>query len=281
MCRALTDRTVGLALGGGGAWGYAHVALIREMCKRGVPIDVVAGCSFGALVGAYYCSQGLGGLDTLVQRGKRFQAFLPLAVASSRVIGYLTERDLGPLALDDFEVPFLPVATDVSTGQAVAIAGTRVGFGVRASGSFPGIFSPTTATDPVSGQRLRYVDGGIRDNVPEVAILHAGTDLLVASNIVPPPAPDQPPKPWSNKPWWQPLHELNPLDRINDVWRSTFMLFHAAGQAEALGADVVYDASPNRFLATSFGEADQIVADAQAYASQVADKVLARWLAMR
>ena len=78
LCRALTDRTVGLALGGGGAWGYAHVALIREIAKRGVPIDMVAGYSFGALVGAYYCSKGLAGLETLVARGKRFQRWMAM-----------------------------------------------------------------------------------------------------------------------------------------------------------------------------------------------------------
>ena len=281
LCRALTDRTVGLALGGGGAWGYAHVALIREIRKRGVPIDLVAGCSFGAMVGSYYCSKGLDGLELLVKNGKLFSYCLPLAVATSRIIGGLVERDLGKLDLDDFEVPFLPVATDVSTGEAVPIAGTRVGFGVRASGSFPGIFAPTTASNAQSGKRVRYVDGGIRDNVPEAAILAAGCDLLVASNIVPPPAPDIPPAALFAADWWQPIHEFNPVQRLVDVWRSTFILFHAAGQAEALGADVVYDASPNRFLATEFAQATAIVEDAQAYASQVADKVQARWLAMQ
>ncbi len=51
--RTVTGRNVGLALGGGGAWGYAHIPLIRALHARGVPIDVVTGASFGSVVGAY------------------------------------------------------------------------------------------------------------------------------------------------------------------------------------------------------------------------------------
>ncbi len=277
LARSASDRTVALALGGGGAWGYAHVALIRAILRKGVPIDMVAGVSFGAMVGAYYCSNGLAGLDVLVSRGGEFHRWLPAAMATSHVIGLLARRDLGNLRLDDFEVPFFPVATDVAMGEAVAIQGKSMSFGVRASGSFPGVFSPTTGSYPDQHTSVRFVDGGIRDNVPEAALLAAGADLLVASNIVPMPAPQKPKGPLLGLPAWRYLHELNPLGRLQDAWRSTFILFHSAGESGTLSADVVYDSKPNQFLATSFTQAQGIVRAAEPEVEPIAEEVARRW----
>jgi len=123
--RFVSDRTLGLALGGGGAWGYGHVALIQEICKRGVPIDGVAGVSFGALVGAYYCAAGLDGLRLLIDKGDALQRMVPMAVFSSRIIGYRATQDLGDLWLDDLDTIFLPVACDISRAETVAIRGPR------------------------------------------------------------------------------------------------------------------------------------------------------------
>lgn len=277
LARAVTDRTVGIAMGGGGAWGYAHCTLIREILARGVPIDVVSGCSFGALVGAYFASKGLEGLQLLEAAGPHYQRCLPLALLSSTIIGTLAKQDLGDVLLDDLEIPFFPVATDVSNGAAVAIHGTTMAFGVRASGSFPGIFAPTTGVDPYTGQSVRYIDGGIRDNVPEFVLLQAGADMIVSSNIVPPPHPETPSAPLIAAKWWQPIHEFNLLDRATDLWRSMFILFNAAGSIDDLGADVIYDAKPNRFFATSFSASAEIAADATEQAAQVADQALRHW----
>ena len=280
LARSASDRTIGLALGGGGAWGYAHIALIRAILARDVPIDMVSGVSFGAMVGAYYCANGPAGMDVLEARGSLFHRVLPVAMASSRIIGWLAENDLGRIDLDDFEVPFFPVATDVAHGNAVAILGQRMGYGVRASGSFPGVFSPTTGRDPITGVQVRYVDGGIRDNVPEAALLAAGADLLVASNIVPLPAPVVPPPPMFDTHLGRMAHELNPIGRVRDLWRSTFILFHAAGETGTLSADVVYNSKPNQFLATSFNEARNIVLNAEEEVAPVADELARRWKAM-
>lgn len=280
LARSVSDRTVALALGGGGAWGYAHVALIRAILRKGVPIDMVAGVSFGAMVGAYYCANGLSGLDVLVARGGDFHRWLPAAMATSHVIGFLAKRDLGNLRLDDFEVPFFPVATDVAVGEAVAIQGKSMSFGVRASGSFPGVFSPTTGSYPDKNTRVRFVDGGIRDNVPEAALLAAGADLLVASNIVPLPAPQKPKGPLFDLPGWRYVHELNPIGRLQDAWRSTFILFHSAGESGTLSADVVYDSKPNQYLATSFTQAEGIVRAAEAEVEPVAEELARRWTMM-
>lgn len=280
LARSISDRTVALALGGGGAWGYAHVALIRALHQRNVPIDMIAGCSFGSMVGSYYCTKGLAGLDTLVERANRFNLLLPTALATSFTIEALACADIGNPQLDDLEIPFFPVATDMANGDAVAITGTDIGFGVRASGSFPGFFTATTGKNPETGREVRYVDGGIRDNVPEDAVLRAGADLVIASNIVPLPAPEKLHAPLFDNKWWRFVAEANPFGRMRDGWRSVFILFHAAGETGNLSADVVFDSPPNQFMATSFGAAKQIVAMADHDVVPAADEAAKRWKTM-
>src|SRR5262249_48648054 len=63
LARVVNGHTVGLALGGGGAWGYSHVALLRNLEDQGVPIDYIAGTSFGAVVGGLYAVGGMRALD--------------------------------------------------------------------------------------------------------------------------------------------------------------------------------------------------------------------------
>src|SRR5258708_24403989 len=65
----MTGRRVGVALGGGGAWAYAHCAFLQSLHDADIPVDIVAGTSFGSMVGAFYASQGLEGLRKLVAAG--------------------------------------------------------------------------------------------------------------------------------------------------------------------------------------------------------------------
>nr|XP_053657440.1 patatin-like phospholipase domain-containing protein 6 [Cherax quadricarinatus] len=55
LARVLTGTTVGLVLGGGGARGAAHIGMIKAIREVGIPIDMVAGVSIGAFIGALYC----------------------------------------------------------------------------------------------------------------------------------------------------------------------------------------------------------------------------------
>src|ERR1700679_175730 len=75
--RALTRRRVGLAFGGSGSWGYASAALSLELCARGVPVDLVAGASSGALIGAYLCAAGVEGVARVIENGPVFQRVIP------------------------------------------------------------------------------------------------------------------------------------------------------------------------------------------------------------
>ncbi len=280
LARWITDRSVGVALGGGGAWGYCHVALLEALDDRNIPIDVVSGVSFGAMAGAYYCHSGRDGLDRLVKAGDRFQWMLPAAVVTADIIGWQVRHDLGDAWLDDLIPIFLPVATDIATGRTVPIRGRTLDWGVRASGSFPTVFAPTIGPDPVAERWRRFVDGGISDNVPEAALIEAGIDLVVASNIVPGPPPRdvKPAGRAENLELF--LRGLNPFGRFSDAWRSMFTLFHSVGDATSFGADVLYDAEPRDSLPTQFHRAEHILGNARPGAEKAADEVLKRYRAM-
>ena len=279
--RHVSDRMVGIALGGGGAWGYAHVALIEELLARNIPIDIVAGVSFGSMVGAYYCAAGEAGLRKLVAAGPRLAIVVQGAILNSSVIGLQVKWDVGDHWLEDLDTVFLPVACDIAAAETTAIRGVRLALGTTASGSFPTVFGPTTAMDPVAKKLRRYVDGGISDNVPDGPILAEGADLVIASNIVPPPRAEAAAKPFFPGRAGRVLHSLNPLQRMMDGYRSTFMMFHTAGNSEQLAVDAVLHTKPTGYLPIAFERATDIMADSREAAKATADQALLRWKAMQ
>lgn len=169
--RGVTERRIGVALGGGGALSMAELAMLQRLHERQVPIDLVAGVSGGAMVGAFYAADRhchavgqpfpapgqvpdgldeLPGLASLVQLGGRFaSATVPGGMVTSAVVADFLERHLDVPAmetrrLEDLLLPFIPVACDIDTATQVSIRTGPIGFGVRCSGSFPGTFTATT-----------------------------------------------------------------------------------------------------------------------------------------
>ena len=279
--RHVSDRMVGIALGGGGAWGYAHVVLIEELLARDIPIDIVAGVSFGSMVGAYYCAAGEKGLQKLVDAGPRLSLIVQGAILNSSFIGLNVKWDVGDHWLEDLDTVFLPVACDIAAAETTAIRGIHLALGTTASGSFPTVFGPTTAHDPVAKKWRRYVDGGISDNVPDGPILNEGADLVIASNIVPPPRAEAASRPLFPGRAGRVLHSLNPLQRLMDGYRSTFMMFHTAGDAQMLAVDAVLHTKPTGYLPIAFEHAREIMADSRVLAQATADQALLRWQAMQ
>ncbi len=66
LARMMMGRTVGLALGGGGAWGFTEVALVKALVDEGLPIDYISGTSFGSVVAGLYAAGGIEALDKLL-----------------------------------------------------------------------------------------------------------------------------------------------------------------------------------------------------------------------
>jgi predicted acylesterase/phospholipase RssA len=196
LARVVEGRTVGLALGGGGAWGFAHVALIQTMERTAVPVDYVAGTSIGSVIAGLYTGGGRAALDQLVEENSTQGLFaaakspLMRAVLMAMLHGWFLDRfmsrslrrALGPAipTLGTTEIPFFAVSTDVNHARDHAELRAGIGWGARASGSLPPVFPPMIRLG------CNIVDGAVSASVPSCVLREkAGADFVIASNVVP------------------------------------------------------------------------------------------------
>ncbi len=179
---------IGLALGGGGARGAAHIGVLRVLEELHVPVDYVAGTSMGAVVGGLYASgmspdeieQALTSIDwndTLSDRTSYKELIYRRKQDESR---HLTSFEAGlrkGRLISQLPTPFKAVAADIETGEAVVLDHGDLAEAIRASMSIPGVFSPME----IDGRLL--VDGGIADNVPVDVVRAMGADIVIAVDV--------------------------------------------------------------------------------------------------
>jgi len=183
----LRKRKIGLALGGGAARGLAHIGVLEVLEKEGIPIDMIAGTSAGAAIGALY-AQGkhASQIKDLVINIKRMQflSLVDLALPRSGFIEgtrikNLLKSVIGDIKFSDLRIPLACVATDIRSGEEVVISQGSVLEGVRASISIPVIFTAVKWRD-------RYlVDGGLVNPVPVRTVREMGADFVIAVNVIP------------------------------------------------------------------------------------------------
>ncbi|MCB9792531.1 MAG: patatin-like phospholipase family protein [Alphaproteobacteria bacterium] len=241
LARMLLGKAVGLALGGGGAWGFAHVGLLRALHEGGVPVDYVAGTSFGAVVGATWVARGNAGLDDLLRIAWLMPLIAGSCVVRTTALGALVDKVAGPVHHLSTEVPLLAVSADVRTAAPFVLPAGTLADAVRASSGFPGLFAHYT----YGGRRL--VDGGVAANVPAEIVHQAGADFILASNCIP-PFIDQSPD----------LMEVPVVSRAVDLVRSTLALMHRSSTRDASLADHVFDAHVEGFAPFQFNRGPAI-----------------------
>jgi NTE family protein len=175
---------VALALGSGGARGYAHIGVIHELRDRGYQIVGVAGSSMGALVGGL---QAADRLDEFAEwaRSLTQRAILRLLDPSITAAGVLRAekildavRDiLGAATIEQLSIPYTAVATDLLAGKSVWLQRGPVDEAIRASIAIPGVIAPHV----VDGRLL--ADGGILDPLPMAPIAAVNADLTIAVSL--------------------------------------------------------------------------------------------------
>ncbi|TWB20839.1 NTE family protein [Nitrospirillum amazonense] len=177
--------TLGLALGGGVARGWAHIGVLQALAQHGIHPDVVAGCSIGALVGGVYLGNHLETLEHWARNltKMRILGLLDLRLRSGggliggeKLLAELNQH-LGDATFDDLSSPFITVATDLATGKEVWLRRGSVVEAMRASYAMPGIFPPSH----VDGRWL--VDGALVDPVPVAACRAMGAAMVVAVDL--------------------------------------------------------------------------------------------------
>ena len=207
---------IGLALGGGGARGLAHIGVLKVLEELRVPIDYIAGTSSGAIIGGMYAAGlspdqiemrivGIDWDDMLSDRLARrdlsyrrkqndrnylfpielgmrgFQPIFPRGLIAGQKVGFFlrsaTLRAAGVTDFDRLAVPFRAVATDIETGATVVLRSGDLAEAMQASMAIPGFFSPLE----VDGRLL--VDGGMSSNVPVEVVRSMGADIIISVNI--------------------------------------------------------------------------------------------------
>jgi NTE family protein len=198
---------IGLALGSGGARGWAHIGVIEALASLGIVPDIVCGSSIGALVGSAYVTGNLAALTARMENfGRRdVAAMLDLRLAAGGLIeGRRIESFLDDLhisgSIESLGVRFGAVASDLRSGREVWLQSGPIGRAVRASISVPGVLSPARYED--DGW---LIDGGLVNPVPVSLASALGADIVIAVRVnsypieggfiadasaaVPPPAP--------------------------------------------------------------------------------------------
>jgi NTE family protein len=182
--RGSTPTRVALALGSGGARGYAHIGVIEVLAERGYDVVGIAGSSMGALVGGL---QAAGRLDEFSDWAKSLtqRTILRLLDFSISAAGVMRAekildavRDiLGPVRIEDLPIPYTAVATDLLDGKSVWFQRGPLDEAIRASIAIPGVIAP----HEVDGRLL--ADGGILDPLPMAPIAAVNADLRIAVSL--------------------------------------------------------------------------------------------------
>lgn len=195
----LSSRKIGLALGGGGARGLAHILMLQTLDKLGIRPHAIAGTSIGAIIGLLYASGRTGdqiyeGITDLVATPKSFQEifetkqvfawleYFDLDIGRGSVLQvdkFLSdlETEVGVSTFEELSVPLKIVATDFWAREEVVFDSGPVIPAVAASFALPGIFKPVVRDQQV------LIDGGSVNPLP-YDILQDDCDFIIAIDVL-------------------------------------------------------------------------------------------------
>lgn len=181
------NRKVGLALGSGGAKGLAHISVIEYLRGLGIPVNMIAGSSIGAVVGAVYCCGNLSKLKDDMLRFSRKELFgiFDITIPKSGLlkgndfVRFMKKYIPADANIEDMPLPLAIVATDYYTGKPVIFNRGNILEALRASISIPGVFVPVVYGDSF------LIDGGVANPLPVDVIYKMGAGLTIASNLHP------------------------------------------------------------------------------------------------
>ena len=189
IARYVSGNLVGLVLGSGAALGLAHIGVLKVLEREKIPIDVIAGSSVGALIGAVYAvsenaevvqkvAEGINP-GILLARLLDFSLFPVRGLLKGRAVMRHLNRYLGAKTFENCRIPLKITGANLSTRQSIIFESGMISDAVRASISIPAIFKPVF----IGGDTI--VDGGILNPLPIKALHDAGVHKVIAVNVFP------------------------------------------------------------------------------------------------
>lgn len=172
---------IGLALGGGGARGYAHLGAIKAFEEYGIKFDFIAGTSAGAFAGAFLASGW--SFEQMYSIAKEFRRKdirrnkIPFMPSTTEGIQEIVVNNLGDIDITETKIPFCAVAVDVLSTQECLITKGNLAKAVAGSCSVPGIFQP------VEFEGRALADGGLQNTLPSNVPKLFGCDYVIAVDV--------------------------------------------------------------------------------------------------
>lgn len=177
-------KKIGLALGGGGARGCAHLGAIKALEEAGIPIDYIAGTSIGAFVGGIYAGGDIHELESylLKVKWKDIIKHLDPVIPRRGLLGGKKVVDLIEFLIhhNDFKksrIPFTAVTTELASGKELHLKKGKISDAIRASIAIPGILTPFK-----KGKQY-LIDGGVVNPLPVNVVKKMGADIIVAVDL--------------------------------------------------------------------------------------------------
>lgn len=271
---------LGIALGGGGARGFAHIGVLKVLEREGIFPRLVAGTSMGGVIGAMYAA-GLSAvqMEAEVVKATSRRADMIRAidvnlsqtglVRGARIYDYIAGVIGHETKFSDLRRPLSMVAVDLNTGREVVLHSGRVADAVRATISVPGVFKP------VDIGSLRLVDGGMLNNLPVDVVRRMGADLVIAVDVLPSFTENVPGAP----PVVAPLQPKRVLRAYRDLWHVVMIMTSAATETrlQQWPADVLLrpPLAPDIDVLLGFNRQRDAIAAGVAAAEAALDQILA------
>jgi len=248
IARCIAGTQVGLALGGGAAWGWTHIGVLSVLEEAGLPIDVVTGCSMGSVIGAFYSAgfgvEDLKGIaDTHRNRTRRFIEWRlwKLCLLNEKKVRKTFRQYFGDRDVNQTDIPYWANAVDIRTGKEYTIKDGSLVECVRSSIALPGLLSPATRNSHL------LVDAGIMDPVPVMLLRSMGCHFAIGVNAM-------------AELESQEVSNRYPFNALDVLTRSMFLMGHEIGQARAeQAADIVFTPALGDITMLQFSRSPEII----------------------
>lgn len=170
---------IGLALGSGGAKGYAELGALKAFEENGIEFDIIAGASIGSIIGAFYAdgytSDNI--YDLISGLGlKELLSGVPYNMDMTGVKNVI-DREIGYKEINELKKPFRVVATEIESGEEKVFDSGNVAEALCASSCYPPFFKP------VFIDQARYVDGAFSNSIPADRVKELGADYIVGIDL--------------------------------------------------------------------------------------------------
>ncbi|MDA1015525.1 MAG: cyclic nucleotide-binding and patatin-like phospholipase domain-containing protein [Planctomycetota bacterium] len=239
---------VGVACGGGAAWGFMHIGVLKVFAEAGVPIDVVSGNSAGTLIGGLWClgkspeeiREHLLGMTKSKLKLFELRPWRLHMIRESTVMKNF-QKFYGDIHVNHMPMPFWANALNIEDSEEINITDGQLRDAVRASICLPGLFPPVVVKNKL------VIDAGLMDSVPVNQIREMGCRFAISTNVM-------------QEPKGQPLSHKYPWNLLPVVYRAMMSQGHAVGAARCERAsDVVIQPDAGKITMLGFDRVDELI----------------------